>query len=192
MRKLLLLFCLFFAFQANSQTFNLTWSDEFNTGNNVLPDATQWKNEVGVIRNGEWQYYTDKDIDNQVVKDGNLLIIGKKEEFNGQHYTSASVVTKSGWKYGRIESRFKMQTGMGIWACFWTMGLSAPNKGNNWPFCGEIDILEHINSEIPYHGTVHWWNESKTGNDKHQANGGTFPSPAGSYNPNEYNVYGIE
>lgn len=187
----ILFFFVLFAFHASSQTYNLAWSDEF-TGNNVLPDATQWNNEVGVIRNGELQYYTDKDIDNQVVKNGNLLIIGKKETFGGQNYTSASVTTKSSWKYGKIESRFKMQTGMGIWACFWTMGVNARTKGNTWPQCGEIDILEHINNEIPYHGTVHWWNEKLTADDKHQASGGTFPSPVGSYNPNEYNVYGIE
>jgi beta-glucanase (GH16 family) len=192
LRGILLVISLVWTVFANSQTFNLTWSDEFNTGTTVLPDATQWNNEVGAIRNGELQYYTDKDIDNQVVKDGNLLIIGKKETFGGQNYTSASLKTKSGWKYGRIESKFKMQTGMGIWACFWTMGLSGPMKGNDWPFCGEIDILEHINNEIPYHGTVHWWNESKPGNDKHDVNGGTIPNPVGSYNPNEYNVYGIE
>ncbi len=184
--------CLLMSMHASSQFFTLTWSEEFNTGNNVLPDATNWGNEVGVIRNGEWQYYTDRDIDNQVLKDGNLLIIGKKEDFGGKQYTSASLTSKLSWKYGKIESRFKMQTGMGMWPCFWTLGENARSKGNTWPQCGEIDILEHINSEIPYHGTIHWWDESITKTDKHVADGGTFPVPAGSYDPNNYNVYGIE
>ncbi len=183
----LVVIALFWSVFANSQTFNLVWSDEFNTGNNVLPDATQWNNEVGVIRNGELQYYTDKDIDNQVVKNGNLLIIGKKETFGGQNYTSASLTTKSSWKYGRIEANIKMQTGMGIWGCFWTLG-----KNMSWPSCGEIDIIEHINSEAVYHTTAHWWNETLTSSDKHQADGGDAPSPLGSYNANNFNKYGLE
>jgi beta-glucanase (GH16 family) len=183
---ILIVLCLAWSVFANSQTFNLIWSDEF-TGNNVLPDATQWNNEVGVIRNGELQYYTDRDIDNQVVKDGNLLIIGKKETFGGQNYTSASLKTKSGWKYGRIEANIKMQTGMGIWGCFWTLG-----KNMSWPSCGEIDIIEHINSEAMYHTTAHWWNESLTTSNKHQVDGGDAPTPIGSYDANNYNKYGLE
>lgn len=183
---ILIVLCLVWSVFANSQTFNLIWSDEF-TGNNVLPDATQWNNEVGAIRNGELQYYTDKDKDNQVVKNGNLLIIGKKETFGGQNYTSASLKTKSGWKYGRIEANIKMQTGMGIWGCFWTLG-----KNMSWPSCGEIDIIEHINSEAMYHTTAHWWNESLATSNKHQVDGGDAPTPIGSYDANNYNKYGLE
>lgn len=186
MRKLLLLFCLFFAFQANSQTFNLTWSDEF-IGENILPDINVWNNEVGGIRNAELQYYTDRDIDNQVVKNGNLLIIGKKELMNGYQYTSASLTTKSNWKYGKIEGNIRMQTGMGIWGCFWTLG-----RNISWPSNGEIDIIEHINSEAVYHTTAHWWNESLTTSDKHQADGGDAPTPLGTYDANNFNKYAIE
>ena len=186
LKEFLVVIVLFCSVFANSQTFNLIWSDEF-IGDNILPDINVWNNEVGVIRNGEWQYYTDRDIDNQVLKNGNLLIIGKKEEFNGQHYTSSSLRTKSSWKYGRIEANIKMQTGMGIWGCFWTLG-----KNMSWPSCGEIDIIEHINSEAMYHTTAHWWNETLSTSDKHQADGGDAPSPVGSYNANNYNKYGLE
>ena len=188
LKEFLLVIALFGSVFANSQTFNLTWSDEFNTGNNVLPDATQWNNEVGgPIRNEELQYYTDRDIDNQVVKNGNLLIIVKKETFNKMNYTSASLTTKSSWKYGKIEANIKMQTGMGIWGCFWTLG-----RGLSWPSCGEIDIIEHINSEAKYHTTAHWWNESLSTSDKHQQDGDSVPNPLGSYNANNFNKYGLE
>jgi beta-glucanase (GH16 family) len=30
-----------------------------------------------------------------------------------------------------------------------------------WPECGEIDIMEHINSEAIAHGTLHWLNNKQ-------------------------------
>jgi uncharacterized protein YjdB/beta-glucanase (GH16 family) len=186
MRKLLIFFCLFITIQASTQTYSLVWSDEF-IGDNILPDFNLWNNEVGSIRNEELQYYTDRVIGNQVLKNGNLLLIGKKEVMNGYQYTSASLTSKSSWKYGKMEANIKMQTGMGIWGCFWTLG-----KNMSWPSCGEIDIIEHINSEAVYHTTAHWWNETLTSSDKHQADGGDAPSPVGSYNANNFNKYGLE
>ena len=175
-------------FDANAQTFSAVpiWSDEF-IGENILPEPTVWNNEIGMIRNAELQYYTDRDIDNQVIRNGNLEIIGLKENFGGARYTSSSLTSKSYWKYGKIEANIKMQTGMGIWGCFWTLG-----KKMSWPSSGEIDIIEHINSQANYHTTAHWWNESLTSSYKHQADGGDAPNPIGNYNANNYNKYGIE
>jgi beta-glucanase (GH16 family) len=140
--------------QIKAQDWNLVWSDEFNyTG---LPDTTKWINEIGFLRNNELQYYTYRRLENSKVEDGALLIIGKKELFNGADYTSASLTTdgKHSWKYGKIEARIKLPNGQGMWPAFWLLGQNIYQVG--WPKCGEIDIMEHINNENMNHGTMHW------------------------------------
>jgi beta-glucanase (GH16 family) len=149
------------------------WSDEFNyTG---LPDTNKWGNEVGYIRNHELQYYTDRRIENSVVKDGNLMLIGIKEPWEGKDYTSASINTlgKFSFKYGKVEARMKLPVGQGMWPAFWMMGTNIRQVG--WPRCGEIDIMEHINNTLQLHGTAHWHNE------KHVSSGTTTPCDVSQY-----------
>jgi beta-glucanase (GH16 family) len=137
-----------------SMAQKLIWSDEFNYLG--LPDSNKWGNEVGYIRNNELQYYTDKNPDNQIVRNGNLELILLKKNYEGFQYTSASINTlgKFTIKYGRIEARMKLPVGKGLWPAFWTLGTSI--ELNGWPDCGEIDIMEHINAENKIYGNAHW------------------------------------
>lgn len=148
-------------------TWNLVWSDEFEYSG--LPDPEKWGNEVGFIRNNELQYYTERRIENTVVHDGNLLIIGRKEKYDSADYTSASITTdgKHSWTYGKIEARMKLPKGQGWWPAFWMLGQNVHEVG--WPECGEIDIMEHINDEDVVHGTLHWFNKD------HLSDGKTIP-----------------
>ena len=166
MKKFFFLFLLLsFCAKDNAQTWKLVWSDEFDTPG--LPDPAKWGNEVGFIRNHELQYYTSRRMENSVVNDGRLLIIGRKESFQTANYTSASLTTdgKHSWTFGRIDARIKLPEGQGIWPAFWMLGQNISQVG--WPKCGEIDIMEHINNEEILHGTLHWHNE------KHVSSGGT-------------------
>jgi beta-glucanase (GH16 family) len=159
--------------------WKLVWSDEFNY--NGLPDTSKWANEVGFIRNNELQYYTKQSLDNSMIANGNLLIIGRKEPYNGANYTSASLVTdgKESWTYGKVDARIKLPKGQGMWPAFWMLGQNIHIVG--WPECGEIDIMEHINNEELLHGTLHWFNE------KHVSSGGTTPCDV-----TKYHDYSIE
>ncbi len=160
----------------------LVWGDEFNyTG---LPDATKWGNEVGYIRNNELQYYTDRNINNQVVRNGNLEITALKENFMGYAYTSASINTKGKYsvKYGKLEARMKLPMGQGLWPAFWTLGINIDQV--SWPACGEIDIMEHINKETLSYGTAHWAG----------ANGGKYTKSGSSItvaDPTQFHLYTI-
>ena len=174
MKKFFLLFLLLsFCVKDNAQNRKLVWSDEFD--NPGLPDASKWGNEVGFIRNNELQYYTPRRIENSVVTDGNLLIIGRKESYESANYTSASLTTdgKHSWTYGRIEARIKLPKGQGMWPAFWMLGQNIHEVG--WPKCGEIDIMEHINNEDLLYGTLHWHNE------KHVSSGGKTPCDVTKY-----------
>jgi beta-glucanase (GH16 family) len=168
MRKTILLLFIMLSFtQCKEQRNNLIWSDEFNYSG--LPDSTKWGNEVGYIRNNEQQYYTDRRIENSIVKDGYLMLIGRKEPYENFNYTSASINTlgKFSVKYGKVEARMKLPVGQGMWPAFWMMGENIPQVG--WPKCGEIDIMEHINSTLILHGTAHW------DNNGHVSSGWTTP-----------------
>lgn len=164
----------------NIRAQTLVWSDEFNYSG--LPDSNFWGNEVGYIRNNELQYYTDRDLDNQVVRNGNLELIALRESFQGFAYTSASINTKGklSVNYGKIEARMKLPMGQGLWPAFWTLGINIDTAG--WPACGEIDIMEHVNNEMLTYGTAHW-----AGNGgKHVSSGGSF-----SLDPAIFHVYSI-
>lgn len=128
----------------------LVWSDEFDRDG--TPDERFWSFEQGFVRNQEPQWYQ---ADNAVCRDG-LLVIEAREEvvenpkYDPQStdwklnrktatYTSSSIITKGkfDFKFGRIEIRAKIPTDCGAWPAIWTKGVNM-----EWPFCGEIDILE--------------------------------------------------
>lgn len=168
MKNLLFLLLILTACSQNKeQPWKLVWSDEFEYSG--LPDTLKWGNEVGFIRNHELQYYTPRRIENSVVDNGNLLLIGRKEVYDSAGYTSASLTTdgKQSWTYGKIDARMKLPVGQGLWPAFWMLGQNIGEVG--WPRCGEIDIMEHINTEDILYGTLHWHNE------KHVSAGNKIP-----------------
>lgn len=104
---------------AASDSWQLVWSDEFD-GNSLNTDY--WVYDIGT---GEWgwgnnelQYYTNRK-ENVEVKNGNLIITARKENYGGMNYTSGRIKTKGkiSWKYGKIEARIKIPTGPGCLAC---------------------------------------------------------------------------
>lgn len=137
----------------------LVWFDEFN--NNGDLDSSKWFKQTKLPNgenwyNGEIQHYTNQ-LSNSFVEDGNLKIVAKKENFTDQGqtklYTSARLNSKFAFTYGRVEIKAKLPTGVGTWPAIWMLGknINEPgaywdNKGfgtQNWPDCGEIDIMEH-------------------------------------------------
>lgn len=139
--------------------WTLVWSDEFN-GTSL--DRSVWNYDIGTgdwgWGNGEIQYYTDK-ADNVSVSDGSLKITAKRENYNGSAYTSGRINTlgKKAFKYGKMEARIKVEGGNqnGVWPAFWMMGNNMAS-GTNWPYCGELDIMEHANNRNYVEGTLHW------------------------------------
>lgn len=137
---------------------NLVWSDEFNE--NGIVDATNWFHQTqlpagGSWYNGELQHYTNRQI-NSFKNNGSLNIVAKREIFTDQgqtkQFTSARLNSKFAFRYGRVEVRAKLPTGIGTWPAIWMLGKNVIEPGSfwtstngtvNWPACGEIDIMEH-------------------------------------------------
>ena len=156
MRKIFFLACLISLYScAQDKKRKLVWSDEFNyTG---LPDSTKWTAEVGGHGwgNNELQYYTAGRKENARVENGMLTIEARKENREGNNYTSARLITKhkGDWQYGKIEVKAKLPKGLGTWPAIWMLGSPTPLK---WPDDGEIDIMEHVGYNQGFvHASVH-------------------------------------
>jgi beta-glucanase (GH16 family) len=164
-----------------AQSYTLAWSDSF-TALNI--NTSNWSFEDGKGNNGwgnnELQYYTNRP-DNATVQNGNLLIIAKKEFYSGSYYTSARMISKGlqQFTYGKIEARIKLPQAQGLWPAFWLLGSNIDQV--NWPACGELDILEHINTGAKIHGTMHWDN-----------NGHVQAGTSTNCNVSNYHVYSLE
>jgi len=134
----------------------LVWAEEFDRDG--APDPANWSNEAGFVRNQELQWYQP---DNAVVTNGTLVITARRERTPNANfepgsgdwrrnrqfaeYTSSSLTTRRlhAWQYGRIEMRARIDTRLGLWPAFWTLGVNG-----QWPRNGEIDVMEF------YRGTL--------------------------------------
>jgi len=144
----------------------LVWSDEFDGEGAINPDNWFHQTQLpleGSWYNGEIQHYTDR-TDNSNVENGILKIIAKKETYTDQgytkEYTSARLNSKFAFTYGKVEVSAKLPTGAGTWPAIWTLGKNIDEDGGYWdiegfgttpwPYCGEIDIMEHWGSNQNY------------------------------------------
>ena len=134
--------------------YQLVWSDEFDYIG--LPDTSKWDydtegNESG-WGNNEAQHYTVARDSNAFVQNGKLRIIAHHEPYSGMEYTSARLISKADWKYGRVEINAKIPDARGTWSALWMMPGGWSYKDGNWPDIGEIDIMEHVGHDL---GVVH-------------------------------------
>jgi beta-glucanase (GH16 family) len=146
----LIILFLFVGLNVHAQNWQLVWSDEFETG-----ISGDWVFETGGggWGNNELEYYRQQ---NASVQNGKLLLTAKQESFGGMNYTSVRMKTqgKKSWKYGKIEASIAVPSFTGAWPAFWMLGDNIGNVG--WPACGEIDIMEHVNTGNTDYGTIHW------------------------------------
>lgn len=168
--------------------YSLVWNDEFE-GTSL---STNWTHEIGTgvdgWGNNELQYYRKE---NTRLKDGYLTIEARKESFGGRQYTSSRIITegKKEFKYGRIDIRAILPEGQGIWPALWMLGANFSTV--DWPYCGEIDIMEMIGGagrENTVFGTLHWDN-----NGTYQCTCGMdheYVLPSGNFN-DEFHVFSI-
>ena len=136
--------------------YTLVWDDDFD---NSEIDLNKWNFEIGTgdwgWGNNEAQYYTN-DPENAYIEDGNLIIQAVHENYGGMNYTSARLTTKNkgDWRYGKLEIRAKLPTGIGTWPAIWMLPTDWVYGG--WPESGEIDIMEHVGYNPNWiHGTIH-------------------------------------
>ena len=138
----------------------LLWEDDF-IGSSL---SKNWDYENNYHRPNEVQNYV-AGTNNVWVENSNLVIKAKRENSNGQSWTSGCIHTndKQEFMYGRIEAKIKIPQTYGSFPAFWTLGGNYDEGyGINWPYCGEIDIMEHkfgaanITAGALYHTELLW------------------------------------
>ena len=159
---------------AQAQTYQQVWADEFTNG---ISSGWQFENGGGGWGNNEKQYYQAA---NATVVNGELQITARKQAVGGYPYTSARMKTQDlkQFTYGKIEARIKRPIGQGLWPAFWMLGANINTV--SWPACGEIDVMEYINTDNRVYGTVHW---DSNGHAQYSGNVATTDA---------YHVYSVE
>jgi len=159
--------------------YQLVWADEFN-GTSL--NTGNWNIDVGNPGvNSEQEYYQASNV---TETGGNLVITARNQSVAGQPYTSGKIETygKFSTTYGRIEARMALPMVQGMWPAFWMLGNSI-NTGTSWPECGEIDIMEQVNTNNTILGTMHWYDGGNT-----QYGGSTSTSNT----PADFHIYAVE
>ena len=146
--------------QSTDNKMKLVWNDEFDTPGKSLPDSGKWSYETGGHGwgNNEKQFYLENSLENAYVQDGVLHIVALKKEYEGSAYTSAKLITYGKFtpQYGRIEVKAKLPAGKGTWPAIWMLPVSIQDGTEDWPLCGEIDIMEHVGKDPNMvHTTLH-------------------------------------
>ena len=125
--------------------YQLFWNDEFNQDSLNLNFWNIEKWWEGAF-NEESQRYVDSR-ENITIIDGKLYIRAKKDlpfDPNNPSYSSGRINTKGKveLQYGYWEIRAKLPSGVGTWPAIWMLNSKIDSIG--WPYCGEIDIMEHV------------------------------------------------
>ena len=143
------------SFDLGIQDYQQVWADEFNSD---TINTSNWGYEKGFVRNEEHQWYQ---AENASCKDGILTIKARREKKPNPNYvagsndwrksrefieytsTSMQTLGKQQWQYGRFELRARIDTLLGYWPAWWTLGIS-----KRWPENGEIDIMEYYTGKV--------------------------------------------
>ena len=72
------------------------------------------------------------------------------------NYTSARLTTQHlhSFIHPRLQALIRLPAFKGAWPAVWLLGAAIDAVG--WPRCGEIDVLETINSDPTLHSTIHY------------------------------------
>jgi|GEM_PF-713346 len=174
----------------------LIWEDNFDGDSLNMENWSYFtRNDGG--GNKQLEYNTDR-VENVRVENGNLVITAIKENYKGRTWTSGHIITNNlrEFQYGRIEAKMKLPVGKGFWPAFWTLGADIemiPIEGDvidigaPYPDCGEIDIMEHVNSNDYTNAAIHW--EGSSGLTSRIYYTDDFID---AFDVTEYHVYAIE
>lgn len=187
-----------------SSPYNLVFADEFNTEDGSQPNSHFWTRSSR--ENPTWKRFCAQTVAGQEktgwIEDGKLVLKCVKNTFddeldgnkNKQTMISGAIESsdKVTFTYGKVEGRVKNIGHSGNFPAFWMM----PNKATygGWPYSGEIDIWEQIDTANTTYHTIHtkWANSTKDGSEC--MNKGNDPQKSGTSTAalDEYHTYGLE
>jgi beta-glucanase (GH16 family) len=187
------------SFTPNIASGTLVWSDEFSnsTSANAQPNPAVWTYDTGNsgFGNSELENYCawgsslapcNTASPNAYVGTDSALHLVAHQPSSGV-YTSARLKTQGlfSFQYGRIEARILLPEEQGMWPAFWLLGNNIATI--DWPACGELDVMEHIDGGNPLSEGFDWVQGSIHGTN---LNGGIQYHPAG-FSAAAWHTYGM-
>jgi len=204
------------AFSLGIASGTLVWSDEFDTATTTTPQAQPnpaiWTYDIGTncCGNNEWEDYcawnssvapcNPASPNAFVGTDGYLHIVAQQTTpgaFAAGDFTSARLKSQGlfSFQYGRTEAKLMLPESQGMWPAFWLLGNNIATI--NWPACGELDVMEHIdgNNPPPYVGGTppgYDWIAGSVhgGTSANELNGSTTYHPTG-FSGTAWHTYGM-
>ncbi|GAA4303573.1 glycoside hydrolase family 16 protein [Compostibacter hankyongensis] len=159
--------------------YHLIWEDNFD-GKSL--DESEWFYRMDLKMNSAQR------AENVSVKNGNLVLAMKKEDFLGMPYTGAGIVSKRRWQHGYFEVKAKLTHAEGWHHSFWTQ------QGTGFLTYAfdrfmEIDVFEMESTRSSNHNLwIHrdgWSSKKKNWSSVHEQDLGLDASDG-------YHIYGYE
>lgn len=164
--------------------WKLVWEENFES---ETIDWSVWsKTERGTA---DWADTQSQDERCYGFRDGNLIlrgIVNDDRQSDTAAFLTGGLVTrgKKAFAPGRIEVRARLQSAKGAWPAIWLLPF---NESDGWPYGGEIDIMEHLNSDSLVYQTVHSHYTYDLGLKDNPVNFSTIGA-----NTDDFNVYGVD
>lgn len=165
--------------------WHLVWEEDFE-GTEL--DSSVWSK----IPRGkpDWQNTMSYDERCYELRDGHLIlrgIVNDDLQKDSLPYLTGGVWTKGKKSFtrGRMEIKAKLNGAQGSWPAIWM--LPYEDDKYNWPYGGEVDIMERLNYDTFVYQTVHTHYTYNLKETKNPPNGTTAP-----IHPDEFNVYGVD
>ena len=165
----------------SQEEWKLVWTEDFD--GKEINQASWSRVEHG---RSDWNDMMSLREDLAYIEDGQLVLLGKVND--GTSGDTTAFVTggllskgKKSFTLAKFEVKAKFNCANGFWPAIWLM----PDKDIKWPLGGEVDIMEHLNSDNFVYQTLHS-NYTKNINPeaKHHS--------TANINLNDWNVYGVE
>ncbi len=167
----------------------LVWCDEFDG----MELNTKIWNRCGQGAS-DWNRHMSTRPDLVQVKDGMLVMWGvanTETNKDPRPFLTGGVQSqhKGLMSLGKVEMRVKFEDHQkGAWPALWMLGDKPDAQGRNWPWAGEIDIVERLNGDPFVYQTVHsGWTYVKKNNRNPIHSGKPAPIKKG-----DWNIYGLE
>ncbi len=176
--------------QVTAEKFKLVFEENFEKDGN--PNSKHW--EYCPRISPDWgKYLVSNNPQTVRVENGKLLLSAIKNPNTATDnvpYLTGGIQTRNkvGIKYGKVEVRAKVPEGKGSFPAIWMMPTNSTYGG--WPKSGEIDIMEHLNTDNVIYQTIHSY--YATGAPYGQGNNNPKSSNTTGYNKNDFNIYGLE
>jgi len=179
----MILFLLGILFACQPQPgWKLVWEENFDK-DGVIDNAVWSKIPRGT---SDWNRHMSDYDPLYDVKDGNLIlrgIVNPGLPGDSVPYITGGIFTKNkkGFYRGKIEISAKFGDAQGAWPAFWLL----PFDNTPWPYGGEIDIMERLNSDDFVHLNIHSYYTNRL-RQREPKTSATAPIRYG-----EFNTYGV-